>query len=103
VGLFLSRGTTAILRHGVQVTRPRPNFDDRYRFRAVLRFAARLFDRGATNVETLLRAANAAFFKALRFTTADVAAPTTSAPARAGISFCMLISPPDSLRRMAPP
>ena len=45
-----------------------------YRFRAVLRFA-----RGATNFVTLLRAADAAFFNSLRFTTIVVAAPTTNA------------------------
>jgi hypothetical protein len=59
------------------------------RFRAVLRFVPRPF---ASNFVTLLRAANAAFFKALRFMTTDVVAPAISAPAIAGMrAFRMLI------------
>jgi hypothetical protein len=72
------------------------------RFRAVLRFAPRLLERGASSFVTLLLAADAAFFKALRFMTAD-AAPTTSVPAITGMSFRMLISPPDLLLRWPRP
>jgi hypothetical protein len=62
------------------------------------------FARGATNFVTLLLAADAALPKALRFMTADAAAALAiSAPTIAGMSFCMLISPPDPLLRMAPP
>lgn len=59
------------------------------RFRAVFRFAPDLLrcERGASNFVTLLRAADAAFFKVLRFMTTD-AAPTDlllrMAPSRVG-------------------
>jgi hypothetical protein len=90
---------------GMAKRRPSPPIDtDQNYENHRLRFA-----RGATNFVTLLLTADAALPKALRFITADAAAAlATSAPTIAGMSFCILISPPvisppHRWLRMAPP